>query len=45
MVENVTVNNYGGDHDSADLDASEDEWNDAIDPIDDGGSSDDASWT
>ena len=44
MVENVTVNNYGGDHDSADLAAS-DTADDAFDPVDAGDSSDDASWT
>jgi hypothetical protein len=43
-VENVTVNNYGGDHDSADLAAS-DTADDAFDPVDAGDSSDDASWT
>jgi hypothetical protein len=43
-VENVTVNNYGGDDDSADLAAS-DSANDAFDPVDAGDSSDDASWT
>ena len=44
MVENVTVNNYGGDDDSAYL-AESDSASDALDPIDDGDSSDDASWT
>ena len=44
MVENVTVNNYGSDHDSADLAAS-DTADDAFDPVDAGDSSDDASWT
>jgi hypothetical protein len=44
MVENVTVNNYGGDHDSEDLAAS-DTADDGFDPVDAGGSSDDASWT
>ena len=39
-VENVTVNNYGRDDDSADLAAS-----DTSDPIDDADSSEDASWT
>jgi hypothetical protein len=43
-VENVTVNNYGGDHDSADLAAS-DTADDAFDPVDAGDASDDASWT
>jgi uncharacterized protein len=44
MVENVTVNNYGGDDDSADLAAS-DGANDAFDRLDADDSSDDASWT
>jgi uncharacterized protein len=44
MVENVTVNNYGGDDDSADLAAS-DSANDALDPVDASASSDDAAWT
>ena len=39
-VENVTVNNYGSDHDSADQTAD-----DALDSVDAGDSSDDASWT
>jgi hypothetical protein len=43
-VENVTVNNYGGDHDSADL-ATSDTADDAFDAVDAGDSSDDASWT
>jgi len=42
-VENVTVNNYGSDHDS-DLETS-DSADDAFNPVDAGDSSDDASWT
>jgi len=44
MVENVTVNNYGVDGDPADFVAS-DSADDALDPVDTGDSSDDASWT
>ena len=42
--ENVTVNNYGDGDASADRIASDDA-NDALDPVDAGDSSDDASWT
>ena len=42
--ENVTVNNYGNGDASADRIASDDA-NDALDPVDAGDSSDDASWT
>jgi hypothetical protein len=44
MVENVTVNNYGGDDDSADLAAS-DSASDALDAVDAGDSGDETSWT
>jgi len=43
-VENVTVNNYGSEHDSADPGAS-DTADDAFDTVDAGDSSDGASWT
>jgi hypothetical protein len=44
MVENVTVNNYGSDDDSADL-AAGDAAGDTFDPVDGADSSEDASWT
>jgi len=43
-VENVTVNNYGSDGDSADL-AAGDAASDTSDPADDTDSGEDASWT
>jgi hypothetical protein len=43
-VENVTVNNYGSDHDSADLPAG-DASSDTFDSVAGADSSDDASWT
>jgi len=43
-IENVTVNNYGSDPDSADL-AATDTADDALDAVDAGDASDDASWT
>jgi hypothetical protein len=43
-VENVTVNNYGSDHDPADLTAG-DATSDTFDPVDGAESSDDTSWT
>ena len=43
-IENVTVNNYGSDDDSADL-AAGDGASDTFDPVDDADSSEDASWT
>jgi hypothetical protein len=41
---NVTVNNYGSDHDSADLPAG-DAASDTFDRVDGADSSEDASWT
>jgi hypothetical protein len=43
-VENVTVNNYGSDHDSADL-AAGDAASDTFGPVNGADSSEDVSWT